>query len=975
MKTQISRDSFQRENRYSGVYLQQGRMILDADWNELSDIEKERLVDALRHAIAGGAPEVGGLKVYADPAGSTNILIQPGSLYVDGVPARLDAAAPLAVNAQPDYPIQADYSGQSLKLYADVWERGVSALEQSALMDAALHGADTASRSQTMLQVKWCANSLDPMNADSNPAMGNAPLTLRLRSIASGGDACDPCASQVRVDERIGNYLFRVEVHDYDAASHWLTLKWSRDNGAEACAVAAMPAGFNQGDWLWEYFDGDTERLLGNHFAPNPLKLRGLLKESCTTPTGANEAKTFVRQWDGSIRIKLDSGALSGRDRGVALFAGTLANQAQGRVQFSGGSLRINLELMELRLDTAGKRFVPGDYWLAEVREAKDESGDTLLAAGLPRGPRHHYLFLGEIAITRRLVLQDDAFKRRMAFPALTDLAAGDVGFTNTCSGLYGAAVNVQQALDNLCAIGAEDIAYPLPACISAAASVGHGLAASLVPVTGGKVSVKTVLDNLLCEFKASDLPLDKSDATLCSDLKVAEAVTVQDALKILCGKSGGGCMVAASSPGHLQTLLQEFAASAGARDLWICLKAGDYPLASLPAMGGKRSLRITGQGAESVAIAFSGTSLSLGAHEIILENLSLTFGNAAGQLSLFGDRCRVEGCHFSRTASADNGPAMIAVGGPSGGVCRMAWRDNRLSAWVRSTTGTGTAWAGSSVVGDATVSAALLGLSQDVVLADKVAYDAALSRTAKLVMAMSPEKRLAWKAKLDLIAAPKAPATRVASADNMKALLTQASVSYQEAVVAVEDMVALWVTDTPDWALLLANHKVGGVIEGCQVDGKLLLGNGVVGYSSPTNIRCVNLTGNVVKGGGEDLQLLSNSLDGLSANIPGAAQDATEALVASVNGHGRITLSGNRFKDYFYTLTATHLLAQGNTWGGIALDLGYTALGYAVVDRIAFTGNLVEANTTSNSIIRATTGTAHIADAGNLMLTVNAMR
>jgi len=429
MKTQISRDSFQPGQRYSGVYLQQGRMILDADWNELTDIEKARLVDALRDVIAGGAPRVGGLKIYADPDGSTNIRIQPGALYVEGVPACLDAAASLAVNAQPDYPIQADYSGQSLRLYADVWERSVSALEQSDLLDAALHGADTATRSQTLLQVKWCANGMDPLNPAANPPQGDAPLSLKLRLIASGGDACDPCASQVKVDERIGNYLFRVEVHDYDPSTQWLTLKWSRDNGAEACAVAAMPRGFNQGDWIWEYFDSDTERLLGNHFAPNPLKLRGLIKETCATPTGANEPKTWVRQWDGYIRIKLNSGTLSGRDRGVALFTDVVGNQAQGRANFSGGVLKLNLERMELELSTSGKRFVPGDYWLAEVREAEDDSGDTVLAAALPRGVRHHYLFLGELGVNKKLVAQDDAFRRRMAFPPITDITATDVSY------------------------------------------------------------------------------------------------------------------------------------------------------------------------------------------------------------------------------------------------------------------------------------------------------------------------------------------------------------------------------------------------------------------------------------------------------------------------------------------------------------------------------------------------------------------
>ncbi|MDD5389870.1 MAG: DUF6519 domain-containing protein [Gallionellaceae bacterium] len=1016
MKTQISRDSFRPEQRFSGVYLQQGRMILDADWNELSDIEKARLVDALRDAIAGGAPRVGGLRVFADPAGSVNIRIQPGALYVEGVPARLDAAAPLPVNAQPDYPIQADYSGQNLKLYVDVWERGVSALEQSALMDAALHGADTATRSQTMLQVKWCANTLNPLNEASNPSIGTAPLTLKLRLIASGGDTCDPCASQVKVDERIGNYLFRVEVHDYEPATQWLTLKWSRDNGAEACAVAAMPAGFNQGDWVWEYFDNDTERLLGNHFAANPLKLRGLIKETCVTPTGVNEPKTHVRQWDGTIKIKLDSGALSGRDRGVALFAGAVSNQAQGRANFAGGVLKLNLERLELELAVAGKRFVPGDYWLAEVREAEDESGDTVLSAATPRGVRHHYLFLGELGVDKKLVAQDDAFKRRMAFPPLTDIIAADVGFTDTCAKLFAGATNVQQALDNLCAIDADDIAYPLPNCgANEGKSIKDRLKALLDPDSDGKLTVKTALDNLLCqlnatslpysvpacpagpsvrellglaagdnnvapvldkllcEFKANDLPLDKSDAALCGDLKVPAVVTVQDALKILCGKSGGGCAVVATSPEHLGQLLQEFANSSSAKDLWICLKAGSYPLSVVPAIANKRSLRISGEGPESVAIAFSGDTLALAADEVILENLSLTFGNSAGRLAITADTARAHGCHFSRTSGSVGGPAMLTVAGAGNGVCRMSWRDNVLYAQVKTTSGNGNLWAASSVVGDAQVSKAVLALGKEELLVDKTAYDAALNQAVTAIMAMTPDKRLAWKTKLDQVVTPisrAAAITRVAKAgsESLSMSLAQGSLTYSETLLAVEELVAQWVTYSPDCALRLVNHKVGGVLEGNRVDGWVLLGNGINGYSTPARILGVSLEGNVVKRGGESLNLVGNSLDGLKSNIPSAAVNNKKNLVATLDAHARITLSDNHFGDFFNTITAASLVAQGNTWAG-------SDLGYAVVDRATFTGNLVEIDAQANSVIMATTSASRMAGAGNLRLDVTPMR
>ena len=56
MKSQISRHSHDPAKRYSGVFQQQGRMITDADWNELQAIDKTRLDEALRDVVGGGVP-------------------------------------------------------------------------------------------------------------------------------------------------------------------------------------------------------------------------------------------------------------------------------------------------------------------------------------------------------------------------------------------------------------------------------------------------------------------------------------------------------------------------------------------------------------------------------------------------------------------------------------------------------------------------------------------------------------------------------------------------------------------------------------------------------------------------------------------------------------------------------------------------------------------------------------------------------
>jgi hypothetical protein len=239
----------------------------------------------------------------------------------------------------------------------------------------------------------------------------------------------------VAVNDRLGNYLFRVEVHDVDPAAKTVTLKWSRDNGAEACASATPPPGFDQGDWVWEYFDADTERLLGLHLGGTTPKLRGLIREAWNVPTGANEPQAFARQWDGYGIFRTDTGALvKGRDRGVTLATAAADDPAHGSCWVAGNDLLVNLENLALRLSVKGRQFVPGDHWLATIREAVQASGDVVLNQAPPHGVRHHFLRLGTLLDDGSLQPPTDAERRRLAFPPLSDLHAADVGFTEQCN-------------------------------------------------------------------------------------------------------------------------------------------------------------------------------------------------------------------------------------------------------------------------------------------------------------------------------------------------------------------------------------------------------------------------------------------------------------------------------------------------------------------------------------------------------------
>lgn len=114
MKTQLSRNSFDAKKRYSGIYQQMGRMLTDADWNELTDLSKSRLADALTDIIGSGTPRDRGLvRIAENPDGSKSYTLQWGYCYVDGIIAQVrpDPAATLTdpTGVAFEYEHQADF--------------------------------------------------------------------------------------------------------------------------------------------------------------------------------------------------------------------------------------------------------------------------------------------------------------------------------------------------------------------------------------------------------------------------------------------------------------------------------------------------------------------------------------------------------------------------------------------------------------------------------------------------------------------------------------------------------------------------------------------------------------------------------------------------------------------------------------------------------------------------------------------------
>jgi hypothetical protein len=168
-----ARVSYDPSRKWRGVIAQQGRVTVEADWNEAAAIDAERdrrlTLDAVGTA---GSPDRGyvvtAVPAAGGPSGSTpgDLTIGPGTLYLGG--ERLELDAPVTYSAQPDW---LDYSTDPLwvppavptatevsyeLVYLLAAEEEVSAVEDPALADVALGGPDTMQR-QRILQrfVRW----------------------------------------------------------------------------------------------------------------------------------------------------------------------------------------------------------------------------------------------------------------------------------------------------------------------------------------------------------------------------------------------------------------------------------------------------------------------------------------------------------------------------------------------------------------------------------------------------------------------------------------------------------------------------------------------------------------------------------------------------------------------------------------------------------------------------------------------------
>ena len=458
MKGDFTRDTYDVAKHFSRVLMQQGRVQLDADWNEQTAILLHYLRTLAADIIGSHAGPVDAMgfelilqdtnaearidAIEPDPVRAAvlkqkvkdgDMVIGPGRYYAHGVLVENDRA--MLFTEQAGYPFSEqtkleNLKNQELLAYLDVWERHITYVEDDHIREVALGGPDTCTRAQVVWQVRvlrrtdvagqFGCTSLEGLLARTLPQ-----LRARARLDKPPIELCviSP-ESRYRGAE---NQLYRVEVHQGGVATTGATsatFKWSRENGSVVFPIVSLTGttvvvenlgrdaclSLKPGDWV-EVCDDDIAMseqagplaqvdTIDRDTLTITLKLpNGVTSLPAYSATDAPSKYPLLRRWDHAG----DRAVLGG-----ALAISEAANADQNWIDLEDG-VQISFAIGEAK----ASEYKAGDYWLIPARVATgdvewpheldsngvpklDSSQNPIPALQPPRGPVHYYapLFL-----------------------------------------------------------------------------------------------------------------------------------------------------------------------------------------------------------------------------------------------------------------------------------------------------------------------------------------------------------------------------------------------------------------------------------------------------------------------------------------------------------------------------------------------------------------------------------------------------
>ena len=414
MKGDFSRLRDNRGKGYSRVMMQQGRVLLDSDWNEQAALMQEmvRLLARDLYGAHGGPGEDPGFRIFykgqksAEAIGVWNSLqrsdeimkafadgtpiIGPGRYYVHGRAVANKSAAAYTAEAEDPFggaPTTLDISKTPWLAYLDVWEDYVSPEQDINLVEIALGGPDTCGRAKTMWKVRIKQGKTQANLSELEPT-GGGLLAAFTDEKPQSEELC--VISPDHQYRGIENQLYRVEIHKGGKEGE-ACFKWSRDNGAAVYPVLGHPKGnmlelahlgrdklssLPEGGWV-EYVDDDLIARAG---------------------AGVMARVEKIDRDDNRVKLKFEPGFSFNEHFHPLLRRWDHVGGDDGRIKIKEGdslALEDGIRIKFAKVDGAAFNYRAGDYWLIPARVATGEVDwpvvNSVPVPQSPHGPLHSY--------------------------------------------------------------------------------------------------------------------------------------------------------------------------------------------------------------------------------------------------------------------------------------------------------------------------------------------------------------------------------------------------------------------------------------------------------------------------------------------------------------------------------------------------------------------------------------------------------
>jgi hypothetical protein len=416
MKGDFSQWKFDPNQNFSGVLHQQGRVLLDSDWNAQTQITSDWQDTAAREAFGPGVAAVpagdrDAFKVTKASIDGTQVKVtlQPGRVWADGMLVHLTGETILDASylGPPiqDPPVTPNGATTRDAVILEVWRETVNGFQvPDDLIEPALGGPDTTERMHTAMALKLyrlgpgetCENIRHKLQDDSSQR-GRLRVSFQETTTTEGDCPVAESGGYTGFE----HHLYRIEIAQVNEGDPPM-FKWSRFNGGIVGRGIFHPESGSETAKVKITTNLAAIQYSGFKELVEPLYLEALKydetlghwqviygsqvtlsddNELVLTPTdGAGILGNFPNSTE-SVFFRLWDGIKAINDFVVAI---------TGPHDFHNG---IQLEFG----NPEGNIYRPGDYWTFSVRAGGIGYSETLSSWELPEGVDYHRVPLAEL--------------------------------------------------------------------------------------------------------------------------------------------------------------------------------------------------------------------------------------------------------------------------------------------------------------------------------------------------------------------------------------------------------------------------------------------------------------------------------------------------------------------------------------------------------------------------------------------------